>query len=52
MSSESLRESISALMDDEAEQLEVRRVLHASEQDPDVRRSWERYCRPLFSSTT
>src|SRR5690606_16383673 len=28
---------------DEAEQLEVRRVLHASEQDPDVRRSWERY---------
>lgn len=43
MSSESLRESISALMDDEAEQLEVRRVLHASEQDPDVRRSWERY---------
>ncbi|MGN5518840.1 sigma-E factor negative regulatory protein [Halopseudomonas sp. Lyrl_26] len=43
MSSESLRESISALMDGEAEQLEVRRVLHASEQDPDVRRSWERY---------
>ena len=43
MSSESLRESLSALMDDEAEQLEVRRVLQAGEQDPSVRRSWERY---------
>ena len=43
MSSESLRESLSALMDDEAEQLEVRRVLHAGEQDPEVRRSWDRY---------
>ena len=43
MSSESLRESLSALMDDEAEQLEVRRALLAGEQDPDVRRSWERY---------
>lgn len=43
MTSESLRETLSALMDDEAEQLELRRVLHAGEQDPDVRRSWERY---------
>jgi len=43
MRSESLRETLSALMDDEAEQLELRRVLHAGEQDPDVRRSWERY---------
>lgn len=43
MSSEFLRESLSALMDDEAEQLEVRRVLQAGEQDPNVRRSWERY---------
>ena len=43
MSSESLRESLSALMDDEAEQLEVRRVLQTGEQDPNVRRSWERY---------
>lgn len=43
MSSESLRESLSALMDDEAEQLEVRRVLQAGEQEPNVRRSWERY---------
>lgn len=43
MSSESLRESLSALMDDEAEQLEVRRALLAGEQDPEVRRSWERY---------
>lgn len=43
MRSESLRETLSALMDDEAEQLELRRVLHAGDQDPDVRRSWERY---------
>ncbi|MFA5676868.1 MAG: sigma-E factor negative regulatory protein [Pseudomonas sp.] len=43
MTNESLRESLSALMDDAAEQLEVRRVLHASEQDPEIRRSWERY---------
>ena len=43
MTSESLRESLSALMDDEAEQLEVRRALLAGEQDPEVRRSWERY---------
>ncbi len=43
MSSESLRESLSALMDDEAEQLEVRRALLAGDQDPEVRRSWERY---------
>lgn len=43
MRSESLRETMSALMDDEAEQLELRRVLHASEQDEEVRRTWERY---------
>lgn len=43
MTSESLRESLSALMDDEAEQLELRRALLAGEQDPDIRRSWERY---------
>lgn len=43
MRSESLRETLSALMDDEAEQLELRRVLHAGEQAPDVRRTWERY---------
>lgn len=43
MSSQSLQETLSALMDDEAEQLEVRRVLQAGEQDPDVRRSWERF---------
>lgn len=43
MTNESLRESLSALMDDAAEQLEVRRVLHAGEQDPEIRRSWERY---------
>lgn len=43
MSSESLRETLSALMDDEAEQLEMRRVLHAGEQDAEVRRIWERY---------
>lgn len=43
MRSESLRETVSALMDDEAEQLELRRVLHAGEQDEEVRRTWERY---------
>ena len=43
MSNESLRESLSALMDDTADELEIRRVLHASQQDPEVRRSWERY---------
>jgi len=30
-------------MDDEAEQLEVRRVLQATDQDPAVRGTWERY---------
>ncbi|WP_193074031.1 sigma-E factor negative regulatory protein [Pseudomonas sp. FME51] len=43
MRSESLRETLSALMDDEAEQLELRRVLHAGEKAPGVRRTWERY---------
>ena len=43
MTNESLRETLSALMDDEAEQLEVRRVLRAGEQDPDIRLSWERF---------
>ena len=43
MRSESLRETLSALMDDEAEQLELRRVLQAGDQDPEVRRTWERY---------
>ena len=43
MSSESLRETLSALMDDEAEQLEIRRVLRAGEQDQEIRRSWERF---------
>lgn len=43
MRNESLRETVSALMDDEAEQLELRRVLHASEEDVEVRRTWERY---------
>lgn len=43
MRSESLQESISALMDGEAEQLEIRRVLQATDQDPAVRGTWERY---------
>lgn len=43
MRSESLQESISALMDGEAEQLEIRRVLQATDQDPAVRGAWERY---------
>lgn len=43
MRSESLQESLSALMDGEAGELEVRRVLQATEQDPAVRGTWERY---------
>ncbi|PKM31230.1 MAG: RNA polymerase subunit sigma [Gammaproteobacteria bacterium HGW-Gammaproteobacteria-11] len=43
MSSESLQESLSALMDDEAGELEVRRILQASEGDPALRKTWERF---------
>lgn len=37
MRSEVLQESLSALMDNEADELEVRRVLQAAEQDPALR---------------
>jgi negative regulator of sigma E activity len=37
------RESISALLDNEADDLELRRFLKASEQDPSLVQAWERY---------
>ena len=43
MKSESLQETLSALMDDEAGELEIRRVLQATEQDPELRSTWDRY---------
>lgn len=43
MRSESLQESLSALMDDQADELEVRRVLQACEQDQALRDTWARY---------
>lgn len=42
MSRENLRESLSAVMDDEADELELRRVLAASE-GGDMRETWARY---------
>jgi len=41
--SERLRESVSALMDDEADDLELGRVLREAERDPTVREVWSRY---------
>ncbi|WP_339649417.1 sigma-E factor negative regulatory protein [Halopseudomonas pelagia] len=43
MSNQSLQESLSALMDNEADELEIRRVLQASESDPAMRSTWDRY---------
>lgn len=43
MSNESLRESLSALMDDQADELELRRILQQSESDPQLRATWARY---------
>lgn len=40
---ENLRESISALMDNEANELEVRRVLSNMENSDEVRDTWKRY---------
>lgn len=40
---ENLRESISALMDDEANELEIHRVLSGMEQNDEVRDTWKRY---------
>lgn len=38
-----LAESLSALVDNEASELELQRVLKASQTDPEVRRTWERF---------
>jgi len=43
MSREALYESLSAVMDDEADELELRRVLAASGDDAELRRTWSRY---------
>ena len=40
---DNLRESISALMDDEATELEVHRLLSNNESDGEVRNTWKRY---------
>ncbi|MDE0037639.1 MAG: sigma-E factor negative regulatory protein [Gammaproteobacteria bacterium] len=39
---ESLNEALSAVVDGEAEELELRRVLNAAERDPELRAKWER----------
>ena len=39
---ESLKEALSAVVDGEAEELELRRVLNAVERDSDLRAKWER----------
>jgi len=41
--SEQLKESLSAVMDGEADEFEIRRVLNEAENDPDLRGVWERY---------
>ena len=40
---QSLAESISALADNQASELELQRILKASEQDPSVKATWARY---------
>ena len=40
---ERMGESLSALMDDEANELELERVLAQVSQDPELRRAWIRY---------
>ena len=47
--SDSLRESISALVDDEAQELELRRVLSSMENDEELRQTWRRYQTASFS---
>jgi sigma-E factor negative regulatory protein RseA len=42
MSREALQESLSALLDDQAGELEVRRIL-AADADPELRSTWRRY---------
>ena len=41
--SENLSETISALLDNEADDLELRRFLKSCEQDPTLQATWERY---------
>ena len=41
--SEHEKESLSALLDNEADDLELRRVLKSYESDPEIRETWERY---------
>jgi sigma-E factor negative regulatory protein RseA len=43
MSREALHESLSAMMDNQADELELRRVLAASGEDAQVRATWSRY---------
>lgn len=38
-----MKESLSALVDGQADELEIRRVLNASEQDQEMRETWGRY---------
>ena len=40
---QTLAESISALMDNQASELELKRILKASEQDAEVKATWSRY---------
>ena len=40
---EQMRESISAMVDNEAQQIELQRVLKATEDEPAVRDQWQRY---------
>lgn len=43
MSREALQESLSAVMDNEADELELRRVLAAAGEDAELRATWSRY---------
>ncbi len=43
MSRESLQESLSAVMDNEADELELRRILAGSQSDAELRATWSRY---------
>ncbi|MFM1896290.1 MAG: hypothetical protein RLZZ385_1364 [Pseudomonadota bacterium] len=42
--SEAVKESLSALLDNEATELDVQRILKAVEQDPALAKHWQRYC--------
>ena len=47
--SDSLRESISALVDDEAQELELHRVLASMDDDEELRQTWRRYQAASFT---